>query len=461
MNLGETARAIFMSALAECDIENAFRRKSEVDRGTASYRFTLQGGLDEPAVSVDLGAFDRILVIAVGKASGTMLRGLLSTLPIPPQARLDGVLISPDADEEIPYTFQHFAGGHPEPNEASFAGARTVIEMLREAARRKEVERTFCFFLVSGGASTMMEMPLDSRVALPDMVHFHQTLVHCGAPISEINCVRKHISAVKGGRLGEIVAHIPNLTILVSDVPLSQYDALGSGPTIPDSTTVEQCLSIVERYNLIERFTAPVRTIFVPTRLRETPKPGAYRAAVSTLLAAEDLAEAARRAAESCGFDTHVDLTCDDWDYRLAADYLLEKFRTLRKSGTPVCLISVGEISVSISSDDGRKMCGVGGRNQHFVLYVATQVRREDHSIAILSAASDGIDGNSPFAGAVVDDVTLELLRSGEGPEGVTMSEAVAALDGFDASTVLRRLHATIETGPTGNNLRDLRILLG
>jgi hydroxypyruvate reductase len=106
-------------------------------------------------------------------------------------------------------------------------------------------------------------------------------------------------------------------------------------------------------------------------------------------------------------------------------------------------------------------MCGVGGRNQHFVLYVATQVRREDHSIAILSAASDGIDGNSPFAGAVVDDVTLELLRSGEAPEGVTMSEAVAALDGFDASTVLRRLHATIETGPTGNNLRDLRILLG
>ena len=150
-------------------------------------------------------------------------------------------------------------------------------------------------------------------------------------------------------------------------------------------------------------------------------------------------------AAERAGFIVHVDNSCDDWDYERAAEYLLGRVRELRKQFSPVCLISGGEVTVKVTNG------GLGGRNQQFALACAEKIAGEN--ITVLSAGTDGVDGNSPAAGAVVDGTTVERARR-LGLDGR------AALDAFDAYPFFRELGDAIETGPTGNNLRDLRILL-
>ena len=317
---------------------------------------------------------------------------------------------------------------------------------------------TLCLFLVSGGASAMMELPLDPSISLDDTVAFHRALVHSGASITEINCVRKHFSAVKGGRLALAAGRYPCLSLLVSDVPAGQLDALASGPTLPDSSTVTQCREILTRYDLLARLPPAVRSFFASPGLPETPKHAELQAQSWTLLDSTDLAVTAEAGARTLGYRTVIDNTCDDWDYKDAAHYLLGRLRDLRHEhpGEKVCLLSTGEVTVHIpappSNGDGGTTPphGSGGRNQQIALYLATLLEPSDSPIAILSAGSDGIDGNSDAAGAVLDDRTL-------GPDLAPAREALAR---FNATPFLAEHDATIVTGPTGNNLRDLRILL-
>ena len=175
----------------------------------------------------------------------------------------------------------------------------------------------------------------------------------------------------------------------------------------------------------------------------------APNAHVCKLVDSDDLAEAARRHAESLGFHAVVDNTCDDWSYDAAADYLLKRLRELRREHARVCLISAGEVAVRV---EATSLNAKGGRNQHFALYLATRIRADDGPIAVLSAGSDGIDGNSDAAGAIVDEHTID----GESRR----ASAMQALAEFDSSTWLSGVGATFVTGPTGHNLRDLRILL-
>jgi hydroxypyruvate reductase len=361
---------------------------------------------------------------------------------------LQGVLISAERPVNLPATIQYFCGGHPLPNEASFAGARAALAMLH-ALGDASPEDTLCIFLLSGGTSAMMELPLDEAISLDDMIAFHRALVHSGASIVEMNCVRKHFSAVKGGRLALASGAAQTLSLLVSDVPPAHLDALGSGPTVGDSTTVAQCREILERYKLMEKCPAPVRRFFESTELPETPKPNELTARICKLVDSDEMAEAVRSHAEHLGFYSVIDNSCDDWSYDAAAEYLLDRLRELRREHSRVCLISAGEVAVRVAEAAANAR---GGRNQHFALYMATQLRAEDGPVAVLSAGSDGIDGNSDAAGAIVDEHTIDC--------DATHASALRALAGFDSSTWLSGVGATVVTGPTGHNLRDLRILL-
>jgi hydroxypyruvate reductase len=294
----------------------------------------------------------------------------------------------------------------------------------------------------------MMELPLDDAISLPDLIEFHRELVHCGASIAEINCVRKHFSAVKGGRLAMAAEGLPAISLLVSDVPPACLDSLGSGPTLPDTSTVEDCRNVLARYGLLGRFPAAVRLFFEQQDLSETPKPGELASKSIVLLSSSDLAEAARQRAEALGFRAFVDSTCDDWDYRRAAEYLVGRLRELKKEFPRVCLISPGEVTVKVSGD-----AGIGGRNQHFALYAATLLRQSEGRSVILSAGSDGIDGNSRVAGAITN---LQTLQKGK----AAGLNAADSLRRFDSGSFLERTGNVIATGATGNNLRDLRILL-
>jgi hydroxypyruvate reductase len=469
----EAAEAIFRQALADCSIEQALERRFE----------EIAGGLD-------LRSIRQIRIVAAGKAAAPMLAATLAALrrrlsaaatrEIAEAPEIRGVLIAPAPPVSLPPGFRFFAGGHPWPNDASFAGARAALDLL---SNLEVSPRALCLFLISGGASAMMELPLDAAIPLADTVGLYRELVHSGASITEINCVRKHFSAVKGGRLALAARGVAAVTVLVSDVPPGRLDALASGPTLPDTSTVAQCREILARYRMLPRFPASVRRFFERDPLPETPKPGSFPARSITLLTSDDLARAARLRAEALGFHAVIDNACDDWEYRDAARYLVGRLRDLRRAHPRLCLISAGEVTVALpggaaeggeSRVDGgtdnsgsvdppaqRSPIGVGGRNQQFALYAASLLEPADRSTVVLSAGSDGIDGNSAAAGAVVDDRTLLGPLEQPGTSGAELrAEAEQALEHFDASPLLERLGSTLVTGPTGNNLRDLRILL-
>jgi glycerate 2-kinase len=445
-NLKELARSIFAQALAGCSIERAFDRALRTVVDAEGTRLIVGG-----QHSIALDSLKRVRIVSIGKAGAAMLASLLSRLLLPPSCDLQGVLIAGERPRDVPATIQFFAGGHPLPNRNSFAAAAAALAMLR-ALDGASPDDTLCIFPVSGGASAMMELPLDPSITLDDTAVFYQALVHGGASIVEINCVRKHFSAVKGGRLAQAAGNARKLSLFVSDVPPAHLDALASGPTLADPTTVTECREILARYGLLQRFPASVRRFFTSPDLPETPKPGQLASLSWKLLDSDELAALARSHAARLGFHAVIDNTCDDWSYDAAADYLLDRFRQLRRDHPRVCLISAGEVTVRVPPGLSPDTPHVGGRNQHLALYLATHLVPADGPLAVLSAGSDGIDGNSNAAGAVIDQHTLD--------DSSRRASAQLALEQFDTSTWLNCAGATIVTGPTGHNLRDLRILL-
>ena len=236
------------------------------------------------------------------------------------------------------------------------------------------------------------------------------------------------------------------MSLLLSDVAPRFLDALASGPTLPDSSTVVECREIIDRYHLRERFTPGVREFFDDPNLPETPK--LPEAPMEILLSSDDLMDAARTRAVSLGYETVIDNSCDDWDYADAARFLLERFEQLRREHPRLCLLSGGEVTVRLGREHG-----AGGRNQQFALACALALAGPASPVVVLSAGSDGIDGTSDAAGAIADPTTVSRAQA-------LGFDAASALAGFDAYPLFTALGDTLVTGPTHNNLRDLRILL-
>ena len=423
-------REIFDHALSECSIPRALGQKLERNE-----RY-----LQVDEMVYDLGAFTRVLAISIGKAGYSLAEnfaGLLDT-------ELTGIIAAPgEAPAELP-GFQYFSGGHPLPNEDSLRAGEAILQLVTGLS-----PETLVVFLISGGASAIAEKPIRSQISLADVVQTYRALVHSGAPIAEINAIRKHLSALKGGRLARAASPAYQLSVLVSDVPEGALDALASGPTIPDSTTVKDCYKIAERYQLLDQLPQSVRSIFESGRLEETPKasdPAFQRSHYVTVLSNVTAVNAAVEQAALAGFAVDVENACDDWDYEQAADFLLARLRDLRKGVSRACLISGGEVTVKVGAEPG-----VGGRNQQFALYCAQKIAGEN--VTVLSAGTDGIDGNSEAAGAIVDGSTLERARR----QGFDAANALAK---FDSYPLFHAIGDAIMTGPTGNNVRDLRILL-
>ena len=425
-----TARDIFLCALRECSIAAGFERNVECERGVLRVCDDLY----------DLRSYQRTFVVAMGKAAhpmaeelqkriGSSASGIVASSVPPPGAQLPGL--------------RYFDGGHPLPNEESMRAADAIRHALPPRSPQSLV-----IYLISGGASSIVERPIDEEISLEDLVATYRALVHCGAPIAEINAVRKHLSAVKGGRMAKLAAPAQQVSILVSDVPDGKLDALASGPTMPDTTTVEECYEIVRRYNLLGSFPASVRELFARRALEETPKPDDpefHRCRWWPVLSSA----VAQKAAEHFvppGFAVEIDNRVDDWEYAKAADHLLGRVRELRQGAARVCLISGGEVTVEVKGKPG-----VGGRNQQFALYCAPRIAGEN--IAVLSAGTDGIDGSSAAAGAVADGTTMARAAA-------LGLDAATSLATFNATPFFEQLDDLVVTGPTGNNVRDLRILL-
>jgi hydroxypyruvate reductase len=312
-------------------------------------------------------------------------------------------------------------------------------------------ERTLVFFLLSGGGSALVEQPLDPAFSLADMQALNRLLVTCGASIDEMNAVRKHFSAVKGGRLSVAASAAMKITLGVTDVPDGRESALASGPTLPDPTTIADACIVIERYGLLAKLPASIRARFErPETIPETPKAGDppfRRSVFQLLLGRDDLFHPAHRAAEAAGFVTLCDNTTDDWPVERAADFLLAQLAELKSAnpGRHAAVIADGEVSSPVTGD------GVGGRNLAFVLHCVEKIA--GRHIAVLSAGTDGIDGSSPAAGAVADGETSARAHA----LGIDPRDYFRRSDSY---TFFKNLGDAIEIGPTGNNLRDLRVLL-
>ena len=433
-DLKHAALRIFRETLAAVDIPATMRR----ELAREGSRIHVSG------MTLDLASFEKIYALAIGKASIAMARGLSAVLS--PDFPAEGIMVAPSLSGDVPHGFRLIVAGHPVPNQQSLEAGRAILKLLATAN-----ERTLVFFLLSGGGSALVEHPLDPAVGLEDVQALNRALVTCGASIDEINSVRKHVSAVKGGRMALAASAAMKVTLGISDVPEGQESALASGPTLPDPSTVSGACEVVKRYGLLPKLPAPIRTRFEdPETIPETPKaadPAFQRAVFQILLGRQGLFHPAHHAAEAAGFSTLCDNTTDDWALERAANYLLEQLAEWKRArpGRPVAIVAGGEVSSPVTGK------GIGGRNSAFVLHLAEKIAGQ--KIGVLSAGTDGIDGSSPAAGAVADGETFARAQS----VGLDPADYFRRSDSY---TFFQKLGDAIETGPTGNNLRDLRILI-
>ncbi|MFN0086931.1 MAG: glycerate kinase [Blastocatellia bacterium] len=440
MNLKSVARQIFDRTLAAIDVEAVVRAA-----------LSLNGDrLEIGGEAIDLGRYSRVLVIGIGKACVPMARAVEALLG---DRITDGLVATNAIIGDAPGRLPVWIGGHPAPNEESLEAAGAALRLLRE----NDAEETLVLYLITGGGSAMFELPIDEGLTLDDLRTVNRVLVGCGAVISEMNLVRRHLSAVKGGRLASAAPRTRQASLYVSDVNSDDLTTVASGPTLPSDSSLDDFHRIVREYRLLEKFPRRVVELIESNAIlpmpRNRPADAERRSHHLLLDNRRALAEAARIAEVDFGMRVEIANDLIEGDVETMTRVHLERLAALRvkhagAAGQPVCLLSGGEVICPVR---GR---GLGGRNQEFALRAAIEIDRMGWAdLAILSAGTDGIDGNSPADGAIADAGTLARARAA----GVSAEHHLIESDSF---TFFDRLGDAILTGPTGNNVRDLRILL-
>jgi hydroxypyruvate reductase len=438
--LQTTAQQIFHRTLAAIDVESVVRA-----------RLRRSGDLLEIGEEkCDLTKYQRVIVIAIGKASIAMARAVGEIIG---RRVTDGVIVTNAPGGVAPGRLPVLLGGHPLPNAASFAAAEKAVNVLRA----NDAADTLVLFLISGGGSAMFEAPIDPSITLDDLQAVNRLLVGCGAVINEMNIVRRRLSAVKGGKLAGNAPRSRQISLYISDVNSDDLTTVASGPTLPDNSTVEDFYRIISRYDLLKNFPPHLAVLVAAGKISDS---GLSRRGLENshqlhshhllLDNRRALAEAQRIAEDEFGLVVEIADDLVEGEVEEMARIHLERVRTLRDShpARAVCLLSGGEVICPVRG------AGQGGRNQEFVLRAAIMLAAANRkNIVALSAGTDGIDGHSPAAGAIAHDLTIQRA------EEVGLS-AETYLRNSDSFSFFNALGDAIITGPTGNNVRDLRILI-
>jgi glycerate 2-kinase len=435
--LREHSRRIFAAGVAAGDpvaaVQRTVTRQDDV--------LLVQG------VSYDLRRYARVYVVGGGKAGATMAQGLETILG----ERLTGGAVTVKYGHMAPVQrVTIHEAGHPIPDAAGVHGAEAMMHLAQQAGADDLV---FC--LLSGGGSALLPAPSDG-ISLAEKQQVTGLLLECGASIDEINVIRKHISRLKGGQLARLVAPATLITLVLSDVVGDRLDAIASGPTVPDPTTYQDCLEIVQRYDLLERLPASVRAHLQGGQAgdyAETPKPGeAVFAQCQTAIIGNNRTalQTAREAACRLGYDTLILSSSIQGETRHIARMHAAIAQEICQSGAPLrppaCVISGGETTVTIRGD------GKGGRNQEFVLAAAVDIAGLEQ-VVVLSGGTDGTDGPTDAAGAVADGDTVRRARTlGLQPE--------KWLQRNDSYHFFAALDDLLITGPTGTNVMDIHLVL-
>lgn len=431
------AREIFAAGVKSVDPFEAVKRHVEVTDGV----------MRADGRSYDLATIGDVFVIGCGKAAAQMALALQEIIG----ARItNGVVVVKYGHGLSLANIKVVEAGHPIPDQAGFAGAQQVSQLVSRAGAIDLI-----LFLISGGGSALLPMPAEG-LTLEDKQRTTQTLLASGATIQEVNALRKHLSRLKGGRLAELAYPASIVSLILSDVVGDRLDAIASGPTVGDATTFEECLEIVRRHGLREKIPPTVLGLLergARGEVAETPKPSSsfFQKVQNIIVGSNRIAlAAAQQQAAALGYHTLVLSSTIEGESRAIATShsarIKEILRRDHSNRQPVCLISGGETTVTLRGD------GLGGRNQEFALAAAIEIA-ELANVVVLSAGTDGTDGPTEAAGAIVDGTTVQRGRS----RGINASEFLARNDSFH---FLRATGDLLITGPTLTNVMDLHVIL-
>ncbi|MFZ2054138.1 MAG: glycerate kinase [Candidatus Aminicenantales bacterium] len=433
----DDAISIFQAGLKAVDAANAVRKHARLQNDI----------LTVGDKSYDLGRYDGVYIIGAGKAAAEMARPLEEILG----DRLRSGVINVKYGHARPLLrIEVNEAGHPVPDEAGLRGTEKIKETLRRTG-----DKDLVIFLLSGGGSALLPSPAPG-LALDDKQRLTQLLLESGANIQEINTIRKHISAVKGGQLARLAFPSTLISLILSDVIGDRVDSIASGPTVPDGTTFSACLRILDKYGVADK-TPPAVLDHLRKGARgeveETPKAGdpAFARTQNVIVGSNIQALlAAQEKAESLGYNCLILSSCVEGETREIARMHAALAREILASGhparRPACLISGGETTVTIH---GR---GLGGRNQEFALAAAITLDGLA-DIVVLSGGTDGTDGPTDAAGAIADGTTVGRARK-------LGLEAADYLRENDSYHFFERLGDLLMTGPTLTNVMDLRLVL-
>jgi hydroxypyruvate reductase len=382
----------------------------------------------------------RTIVVGAGKAAAAMAAAVEANWSGP----LVGLVVTRYGHSVPCRHIEVIEAAHPVPDAAGLGAARRILDQVGGLTPDDLV---LC--LLSGGGSSLLVLPAPD-ISLEDKQAINRALLRCGAPIGEMNCVRKHLSAIKGGRLAVAAAPAPVVSLMISDVPGDDPSVIASGPTVPDATTVAEAIAILEKYR-IEIPISVLKHLQGPSA--ETPKPGdpRFRHVSNRVIATpQDALEAAAQVARNAGFQPLIlgnAVEGEARDVGLVHAGIAKQVAGYGQPIEPPCaLISGGETTVTVRGT------GRGGRNAEFLLSLAVALDGQP-GIAAIAADTDGIDGSEDNAGAILLPDTLDrAVRAGLDPK--------MHLTNNDAYPIFARLGDLVVTGPTRTNVNDFRAIL-
>lgn len=437
--LDQKAIEILNTALAAVDpyrlIHNRIRRQAD--------HLILPGDL-----RLDLKSFDHLHLIGMGKSVAAMARALEEIL----KDSLSGgqIIVKYGHTDRLAKVIQHQAG-HPLPDENTLKASKRLLEFTTEFSSRDLV-----FALISGGGSALLES-LPDEVSLSDLKELNRLLLVCAASIHEINCIRKHVSAVKGGQLARFLAPARGVTLILSDVVGDDISVIASGPTVPDQTTYGDAIRILQKYQILTQVPGSITTHLekgFSGLIPETPKTGdkIFERMHNILIGNNKLAlTTAEKKAIELGFHTSVLTSGVQGPVEEVAEKITGIIRDIQGNDTPVrkpaCVLLGGEPVVRV---EGK---GKGGRNQHLALLVANLLRENKKPYLFLSCGTDGTDGFTDAAGAIVTSIT----HSRAAEQGLNIKEFI---ENYDAYNFFTPLDLLIKTGPTRTNVMDVMIVI-
>lgn len=392
-----------------------------------------------------LNIFEHIYLLAAGKAAALMAKEAEMILG---DRISDGHAVTKYGHTTQLKRISITEAGHPIPDIEGVEGTRKLVEIAKRAT-----EKDLVVFLVSGGASALMA-DLPDGIALEDLKLTNELLVKSGADISEINTVRKHLSNIKGGHFAGITYPATILTLILSDAVGDRLEVIASGPTVPDTTTFADAMAIINKYdlqnllpkNILNHIQTGIEGLTPETPKQDDP---IFENVYNHIIGSNQTAlQAASEKAKELGFNTQIITDSLQGDYKTVADFILEEIEKKRNSATqkPLCLLFGGEPTVKVTDN------GLGGRNQHLALYFATKIQNRKDT-TILCAGTDGTDGPTDAAGAVVNHNTVaDALKS-----NIAVNKYLSEFDSFH---FFEKAGGWIKTGNTGTNVMDVVVVL-